>query len=242
MTTKNSIVLALTLAVIATTARADQVTSTAAFSGLIGQATGLQYFDPTLGTLDSVNVQITGTLQGQVEGGGPCNPACEPAPYVVMVNQDFSSFLPGQFFSFSTPAQFVFNGAGSVADFIPITTAFSYSFDFTNLTDFVGSASVGSTGPQAAPGFVSGTRAGFLTPAIPVPDIIDVTTTVASSPGAANVLGLESDGAILITYNYTAAASSSAVPEPTVWAGIGSILLLALGGVRRLNRGSLAAR
>ena len=242
MKTTNSLVLVLGLAAIANTARADQLITSAAFSGPIGQATGLQYFDPTLGTLNSVDVQIFGTLKGQIEGGGSCDPACVPTPYAVVVNQDFSSFLLGQFFSFSTPAEFIFTGSGSIADLIPILTDFTYSFDFTNGTDLVGSASVGSSGGQTPPSLVNGTRGGFLTPAIPVNDIIDVSTTVASSPGATQVIGLESDGTIMVTYNYTPNAPAGAVPEAPEWTGVGGLLLLAVCSLRLYGRHSLCGQ
>ncbi len=131
-------VLLLSVGMFASRAGADELFTTASFSGPVGQATGLNYFDPSLGTLDSVNVQINGELQGVVvTAGAGCSPVCVPAPYNVQVDQTFSG-LGGQFFSFDTPAQFDFTGAGTIGEAFPLDTAFSYSFNFTSTTDLIG--------------------------------------------------------------------------------------------------------
>ena len=206
-----STVLLLSVGMFASRAGADELFTTASFSGPVGQATGLNYFDPSLGTLDSVNVQINGELQGVVvTAGAGCSPVCVPAPYNVQVDQTFSG-LGGQFFSFDTPAQFDFTGAGTIGEAFPLDTAFSYSFNFTSTTDLIGFTVPSFTGASVPPIDIVGSRSDFLTPLISLKEV-DVASSLALASGVLDVEGLESDGSILITYSYTPAAA--AVPEP----------------------------
>jgi hypothetical protein len=223
----------LGLAMMVKPACADQIVTTTSFSGPFGQAAGLQYFDPALGTLDSVDVQISGLLKATVQGLGPCTQfGCSVAPYAVQITQNFSSQPGNQFFSFGSPAQLQLQGVGSVEDFTPLATAFSYSFTFTDLSDLAGIVSASASGVVAPPIFVTGTRGGFLTPTNPI-GVIDVNTNVLFLGGASQVLGLESDGNITITYNYTPAQPVSGVPESAAWAPLGGFLVALLAGVRR---------
>jgi hypothetical protein len=226
--------MGLGLVTLVGTARADQIITAASFSGIIGQAAGLQYFDPTLGTLDSVNVQISGVLQATVQGSGPCTElGCTVAPYSVQISQNFSSEIAGQFFSFGTPAQLLVQGVGSVENFTPVAAAFSYSFSFTSFSDLSGSAPANASGVLVPPLFVTGTRAGFLTPAFPLNDVIDVSTNLISLGGASSVIGLESGGSIFVTYNYTPTQPVSGVSESSAWVSLGGFLFLLFPSVRR---------
>jgi len=221
----NSAVLLLGVGVFATHAQADQLVTSASFSGSFGQATGLNYFDSKLGTLNSVNVQIMGTLQGQFETQGQCDQnGCIPTLYDVEVNQTFTG-LGGQFFSFATPAVFQFVGEGTFAQAFSLATFFSYSFTFNSTTDLAGQAFPNSTGPTIPPLFVSGMRNDFLEPVIPLKEV-DVATSLALATGVLDVTGLGSDGAIIITYDYTRAVS--AVPESSMFAPVLAGFLLVL--------------
>ena len=208
-------------------ARADVITTTAGFSGLLGIAPGIQHFDPSLGTLDSINVSILGTLSGDIAASGPCDPTngCVAIPYDVFVDQSFFG-VAGQFFSFSSPARFQSTGQGVIGQVFPIATVFSYSFTFDNITDLFGGLTFPTfSGPITPPIFISGQRNDFLTPINPI-NGIDFLTTLVSDAGALSVTGLKSDGSISITYNFTPAPAP--VPEPASLVLLGSVLTMLL--------------
>lgn len=217
------------------TAQADTLITTTTFSGPFAPATGLQYFDPSLGTLNSVNVSITGTVTGQIAASGPCDPnGCTPLPYLVTVDQTFQG-IAGQFFSSAAPAEFQYTGSGFIGEVFPIFTSFGYSFDFNTFTDVTGQAiPAGISGPLGAP-VITGHLQDFLTPLAQLHEV-DVLTTLGTNLGTLTTVGIQSNGSIVITYVYTPTPPQPAgVPESGTLAPLGG-LALALCGLRAARR------
>lgn len=224
------------------TARADILVTSSGFSGPFAPATGLQYFDPALGTLNSVNVSITGTLTGQILASGPCDPgACGGVPYLVAVDQTFQG-PAGQFFSSAAPAVFQYTGSGIIGETFPIATSFAYSFDFNNITDLIGQATPsGIAGPLTAP-IITGHLQDFLTPLAPLHEV-DVLTTLATNLGTLATLNVQSTGTIAITYDYTPTPPQPAgVPETGTLAPLGGLLLVWWGARASRKRTVVPAR
>lgn len=196
---------------------------------------GVSPFDPTLGTLDSVNVTISGVLS--VSGLAPALPSGVPGQFLpyfyrVFVGQDFSG-LGGSYFDFQQPADFSFNGSTSgTGENFTLTRAFSYSFTFTSTTDLVGFAFFSSTGPNSPPPSVNGLRSDFVESlASPNQILLTHTATGMALNGLVPIpMNWNSEGALTIQYNYTPVP----VPEPAAFA------LLAVGigvlGAGRLRR------
>ena len=82
---------------------------------------GVQPFDPALGTLDRVLVDIQGVLQ--VTGT-----ALSPT-FSVGVSQDFMG-LAGKYFDFSSSAQLLLTGSGPPGEPVALVTPFGYTFQF----------------------------------------------------------------------------------------------------------------
>src|SRR5262245_54166840 len=118
------------------------ISQSVTFSGSLTDAESVTPFDTTLGTLDSVEVEIRGALT--VSGlelpfltGAPV-PLPTPYGYTIEVQQRFFG-LAGKYFTFFDPGRFVFNrvatGAGGGFAF---AADFTYGFAFTATTDLVG--------------------------------------------------------------------------------------------------------
>jgi hypothetical protein len=189
---------------------------------------GVPFFNPALGTLNRVDVDIRGTLavdiltfpNGAIVGGVLIPIA---SPFVGQVTQDFDG-LGNTFFDFSPAASFDFTGiASGLGETVHVEIPFVYDFAFTAVTDLAGFAvnSAASGHGEVA----GGTRAGFLPAPFGIHEI-DLLQTAVASAGVTPLI-TSADGAIFITYDYTAAAPvpdpNSAVPEPA------SLLLLATG-------------
>jgi hypothetical protein len=184
-----------------------------AFSASTSNTIAVSPFDPSLGTLNRVDVAIIGTLV--VQGttlpflAGPFG---SPVPYQyrVKVTQDFAG-LAGRYFDFSGPAEFLFQATATGAgETFEIASSFRYDFSFTESSDLVGFAALTTTSnpasliPPAAG--VLGTRADFLL-ALPPLDEILLTQTwqpIATSGGPAPVVSLATaQGTLTMTYHYT---------------------------------------
>jgi hypothetical protein len=217
--------------VVPATAHADVIFANAAFSTSTVSMIDVTPFDPSLGTLDSVDVTINGVLI--VSGFAPMNgtfaPTGEfiPVPYNyrVDVTQDFDG-LGSSFFDFSTPATVMLPGfSPGVASPFTLVTPFTYTFEFNAFTDIIGfdfpSVSSGVIPPLTG---VIGTRSGFLDSGAPLNLVL--MTQLATGVPLEGVLPLvtsaESAGSILLQYNYT----PRAVPEPA------AAVLIALGLTR----------
>ncbi len=182
-------------------------------------------FDTGKGTLNSVEVTITGAIT--VDFATMVNPSpAGPLPVAlgVSVDQDFGGGSQAPF-TWLMPSTFSFTGLGSGAGEIQqFTQAFNYSLHFNSSTDLGGLTSVSSTGPAIAPGLAFGTVAGFTSPILPF-----LNELVTMEPGSlgnygGTFLDATEQGNILIEYDYTPA------PPPTVPASEpGTLLLLGSG-------------
>ncbi len=192
-------------------------------------------FHHTLGTLDSVEVTIDGTVSATVQTfplvsiGGPI-----PSPFSVSVDQNFTGISSHSFFSFVIPSTFVLSGlasgAGEVQSF---SVPFVYGLHFDSSTDLLGFTAVSAIGPAIPPGLAYGTLAGFADTFSPL-----MMEFMVMSPGAAenaSLASFSSEGAILVEYDYTPAPAP--VPEPASLLLLGSGLAGAAGAIRRRLRG-----
>ena len=188
---------------------------------------GLTPFDPSLGTLTSVDVSIQGQLSATLQTfQNPCAPAgvC-PLPYLAAIDQNFFG-LAGRYFTFGSNAEFQFTGLASGAgESLPLIETYTYNFTFNSFTDLVGFAVLNPSfgGPASLflpPITVNGTVSGFQQSIIPINEVDEVVSPGATAGGV--LTGLTDAGSISITYNYTPPPPPT-VPEPS------SLLLLVCG-------------
>jgi hypothetical protein len=188
---------------------------------------GVQPFDPALGTLDAVGVDIKGVLE--VRGI-----ALTPT-FSVGVSQNFMG-LAGKYFRFSDDAQLLLAGSGLPGDPVALFTSFRYTFQFNEVTDLSGFTVPSVEGPFIVVPSIDGTRADFLKTPLPL-DEIDVVQAPTLIAGI-QLTSVESHGSLEITYLYTPVA----VPEPGSLALLVSGCLAALTyGWRRRNRPQASA-
>jgi hypothetical protein len=196
---------------------ADLIVQAQSFDvGVAVDLVGVQPFDPALGTLDRVLVDI----QGIVEVRGI---ALSPT-FSVGVSQNFMG-LAGKYFKFSPDAQLLLTGSGPPGEPVALVTTFAYTFQFNEVTDLIGFTVPAVQGPFFVVPSIDGARAGFLRTPLPL-DEIDVFQAPSFTAGIQ--LGtLESQGSLEITYEFTPVA----VPEP------GSLALLVSGCLAALTYG-----
>lgn len=188
-------------------------------SGGIGpafDAMGLQPFDPSLGTLERVVVEIEGVLQVAANAtpiGAP------PVPYGYTIQVEQLLFGLGNFFEFSGPGTLIFGGVtsgGPIAHAAP----FSYSFSFTAATDVIGFTVPSTTGLTSPPPSVAGTREDFVEdPFFPVHEVDFLQTTTVLNGAGLVVPVVTADGFLRVTYEYTPV---DPVPEPGTLALLGA--------------------
>ena len=210
------------------------VTQVESFSGQF-DFIGVTPFDPMLGTLDRVRVDISGVLTvSGVTGLNllPVGPgALQPVPYdyVLDVQQDFFG-LGGRYFDFSNFATFHFERqASGTGEALQLVAPFSYAFTFDGVTDLIGFALPLTTGVIPPAGGVVGTRARFIDNGVPL-DEIDLTQQLTLSgqqpvTTPTTITTLTSTGLLQI---------SSDVPEPPSLILLGASL--AVVAERAINR------
>lgn len=194
-------------------------------------------FDSNTGTLDTVEIRITGNLLVNVTSP-PSPQGSPPAPYVF----GFNSELEFGGFGFLINPTIIANGSngGSVT---PHTFNFAYTYTATldASSDLLGFAAIGTSSlltnaglavNELSPPFMSLSRAALSAnvPGLPFVVLPQLTVSGFSSAAVAPSGTATSNGDIAITYNYTPVAA--AMPEP------GSMALLALGlvlGMRSWN-------
>lgn len=224
-------------------ARADTITQLHGFSAGTFDAIGVTPFDPSLGTLDRVLVNIAGGLTVTGVTGQNALPTQPPTPvpysFQVEVSQEFFG-LAGKYFEFLDPARLLFLGSASGAgEAFALVTDFTYDLDFTALTDLVGFTLPVASATSAAliPPFVGGLRSDFLAGLVPIDEIdlvqqAAVTFSLGQTPTV--ITAVNSIGTLQIVYDYT--------PAPVAVSGPATLLLLgvcaaALGvGARRRRR------
>ena len=195
--------------------------------GIGADIIGVQPFDPALGTLDRVLVDIQGVLE--VKGI-----ALSPT-FSVGVSQNFMG-LAEKYFKFSPDAQLLLTSSGPPGEPVALVTSFRYTFQFNEVTDLSGFTFPAVEGPLIFVPSIAGTRADFLKTPLPV-DEIDVVQAPTLMAGI-QLTTLESQGSLEITYLYTPVA----VPEPSSLALLVSGCLAALTyGWRRRNRPQASA-
>ena len=179
-------------------------------------AMGLEPFDPSLGTLDRVVVEIDGVVQVTANATPIGTP---PVPYGYTIQVEQLLFGLGNFFEFSGPGTLIFGGVTSGGT-IAHATPFSYSFSFTAATDLVGFTVPSTTGLTSPPPSVAGTRDDFVEdPFFPVYEVdFRQTTTVLNGAGLV-VPVVTADGLLRVTYEYTPVEP---VPEPGTLALLGA--------------------
>lgn len=188
-------------------------------------------FDPALGTLDRVDVSISGTLV--VQGPTlisviptPGGPVPLPVPLTAIANQDFFRIgIGSRGFEFATAAQFILTGiASGLGETTSLTRPFSYDFAFTDITDLIGFVFPAFSGATIPPVSIIGRRNDFLDLAQPLPDLpIDIVTQtqLGSAIGFLSATA-EAIGSVRITYIYTPAPVVVAVAEPATLALLGA--------------------
>lgn len=217
-------------------ASADLIVVSSAFSGGTFDAIGMTPFDSSLGTLDKVSVNITGTLS--VSGSTlpnlvPAGPTLIPTPYsyCIDVSQDFEGLLDGYFDLNDHSAFSMFGLATGVGEPFTLATTFSYSFNFDDISDLIGFAipSVSSSFGTVVPPFsVSAARADFTgTGVLEEVDLLQsaAATTLGAAVPPPLIGAFGAEGAIVVTYEYT--PTPAPVPEPTMLSLLGVAVVVA---------------
>jgi hypothetical protein len=210
---------------------ADSILVVSGFSGSGFDAIGVTPFNPALGTLDSVNVGILGTLtvSGNTLPFAP-NGAPVPYPYQVTVSQDFSGFA-NTYFSFDTAAIFgwleIATGSGEP---LSLTSVFSYSFTLNSGTDLLGFTVPSASGTYATlqpPLSISGMRADFYPNVFQINEVDLIQSwAVSSVPVPVFINNVQSAGSMTFEYNYTPTPPvPPVIPEPSTLALVGPSLL-----------------
>jgi len=188
-------------------------------------------FNPALGTLDAVNVSISGLLAiNGITGlsysyGSMGTIVPQPFQYQITVTQDFFG-LGGGLFEFNTPAEFYYGVYAPGYPSVPFAyqTSFTYDFSFDELTDnFWGFDIPTTTGATIPPLQVIGNRENFVDTfaflgQLQILQTLMVTGAEPPISIAANVYG----GFINIEYEYTPYQQTSPVPEPSTLLLLGS--------------------
>lgn len=181
-------------------------------------------FDPSLGTLDSVNVTILGAITGTIatqpnfvpDGLGGLIPV--GLPYSVTITQNFM----GGPFTFLGGAQVTLSGTSTgTGEVIPITVPFSYGFTFNPFSNLTGFATGSGTISGGIPPILfTGTLNGW-EPPLPLPLFENTFVSNQQSGGVFPSAPPSEEAGVIVEYNYETAPVST--PEP------GTLSLLAAG-------------
>jgi len=196
-------------------------------------------FDTSLGTLDSVNVSITGVITGQVftapnfvpvdgVGGEPV-----PAPYTA----DVSLTIEGPYQPVIAPIFEVSGtgtGAGEPESYL---INFIYGFTFDATTDLIGGMAALSDSVSGAidlvdPGLMAGTLAHFESPFPQIPLLTINVPTATPGAGAVGTSVPDIEGALFIQYNYTPNVATAPEPDTLLLLGAGLVGLLGFSRLR----------
>lgn len=196
-------------------------------------------FDPSLGTLDRVDVQIDGTAVmtvGTLPNLLPCGPAIcpTPEPFSIELDAGFNG-LASRFFSFSSPAKYIGTGAtDGLGTPQVLTLPYTMDFSFTSATDLLGLTVPKITGWQVPP-IVDGKLADFETFVGRFYELQDSFQFSSMALNAAYPLSFSNDGTMQITYQYAPPAPPR-VPEPASLLLLGSGALALICTARRRMR------
>jgi hypothetical protein len=196
--------------VFASSASAQVEITSSSFSGISGSQFSFTPFDPSLGTLNSVNLELTGEIDATVLPTPLITGLGIPSPYPISIGAslDFTALSQSEFGGFSTgfapPFEFsqasISDGTGTP---VVVPIPFFDSITFDSLSDFSGFtfSSDGALEDASLSDFVAGPFSSFLPPTeIVVANVGDFGSALPVAPLYADV-----NGAMLITYNYTPA-------------------------------------
>jgi len=217
-------------------AKADLISITSFGFAANGDVISITPFDPALGTLDRVNVSVSGTFD--VLTLPPANIVqATPIPYsfTISASQSFAPLFAGRGFDTTLAPSFIQPGnlALGLGGVQPVAIPFDDSFTFTAASDLVGFTAT------TAGGLISGRRSGFLPsispPGLPIEEVITESAMFVSGELPVQVVNVTPAGAGFITYAYTPA---TALPEPASVGtfGFGIVLLLASRRSRHTRR------
>jgi hypothetical protein len=235
-------ILFLGLFIAARPASADSILTVSSFASSDPFAPiNVTPFDPALGTLDSVNVGITGTLVvSGVNTAFFAGTVPIPYDYQFLVHQSFDGFAD-TFFDFNGDATFFLpNHASGLGESFSIATNFSYTFTANATTDLTGfifpstSSTIGALQPPLSG--ISGQRADFYETSFPIHEIdLSQNAFVQFNPVPVVISDVFSAGSMTIQYNYspTPPPTTTPVPEPGTLVLFGSALACGLAGRRR---------
>lgn len=212
--------LALGAVALAMPSSAATITIVHPFSSIVSLA-GFPEFDPALGTVDEIGVEIGGTLL--------VSTLLTPLQSIQPIIDFDASGAGGRGFAFAgSGARFILPGATNATTFPELrsfATTFTLAFTIDALSDLTGVviASTSSTsGALIPPVSVEARRSDFIAGLAP----IGVNETLIFSPIGFTPTTLDVNGAITLTYTYTPAPS--AVPAAGAAALIAALPLLLL--------------
>jgi len=196
----------------------------------------LKPFDPSLGTLNTVNMFFIGNLvvTGTYASNFVFTPSPVPSPYTVQtqVRHTMDGLFSLSSFGFGFPATFIYDGfAPGVPSPFTFVTPITYNITFDDLSELVGFAvHTNFGGPTIPPLMITGDRDDFekdffsdVIGGLWVQSRLETTFVSALQP---QDVSTSLNGSLLLTYNYTPfppPPPPPTVPEP------GSLALLGLG-------------
>lgn len=223
--------LALAAIAVATPSSAATITFNQPFSGsgaVAAALVGFPEFQPALGTVDEIGIEIVGTLALTTL----------LAPQQSIVPQiGFDAFgAGGRGFGFAGDgARFLLPGAtnpSAIPELRTLVTTFTLAFKLDALSDLTGVVvpSTSSTlGTLIPPVSVEARRSDFIQGLVS----IGVNETLVFTPIGFVATTLDIGGAITVTYTYTPAGGPNAVPAPGAVALLAALPLLLLRRRRR---------
>ncbi len=211
--------------------------------GTAAPQVAFQAFDPSLGTLNSVELVLSGTITATFPTPALADPQGAPVPYdfSATVTQSFVGLGGLSGFGFGAPAQFQLSGlvaSGEAGGVVSVPLIFSYTMRFTELSNVTGFGSLASfSGPTVPPPRVGGTLQMFIAgPDTATPLIIGQTATPPIGLGEiGRIIGSSvMSGAASLTFDYSAAAPPpQPIPEPPMLWLVGLAAVAAVAAKRR---------